>query len=38
MPNLSPVNPKYQMAVKMWQKLPLPVSRTLGPIIARNLG
>ena len=38
MPNLSPVNPKYQLAVKMWQKLPLPVSRTLGPIIARNLG
>ena len=38
MPNLSPVNPKYQLAVKMWQKLPLPVSRTIGPIIARNLG
>ena len=37
-PNLSPVNPKYQLAVKMWQKLPLAVSRTLGPIIARNLG
>ena len=38
MPDLSPVNPKLQLAVKMWQKLPLPVSRTLGPIIARNLG
>lgn len=38
MPDLSPVNPKFQLAVKMWQKLPLPVSRTLGPIIARNLG
>ena len=38
MPNLSPVNPKFQLAVKMWQKLPLSVSRTLGPIIARNLG
>lgn len=38
MPNLSPVNPKYQLAVKMWQKLPLSVSRTIGPIIARNLG
>lgn len=37
-PDLSPVNPKFQLAVKMWQKLPLPVSRTLGPIIARNLG
>ena len=38
MPDLSPVNPKFQLAVKMWQKLPLPISRTLGPIIARNLG
>ena len=37
-PDLSPVNPKFQLAVKMWQKLPLAVSRTLGPIIARNLG
>lgn len=38
LPNLSPNNPKYQLFIKMWQKLPLPVSQTLGPILARSLG
>jgi len=38
MPDLSPVNPKYQMAIKYWQKLPLSVTHVVGPIIARNLG
>ena len=37
-PDLSPVNPKYQLAIKAWQKLPLPVTHMVGPIIARNLG
>ncbi|MFK7794820.1 MAG: FemAB family XrtA/PEP-CTERM system-associated protein [Gammaproteobacteria bacterium] len=38
MPDLSPVNPKYQLAIKTWKKLPLPVTHVVGPIIARNLG
>ena len=38
MPNLSPVNPKYQLVIKAWQKLPLPVTHVVGPMIARNLG
>lgn len=38
MPDLSPVNPKYQMFIKMWKRLPLPVTRILGPVLARNLG
>tara|TARA_R110002096_G_scaffold181301_6_gene358868 strand:- start:5456 stop:6472 length:1017 start_codon:yes stop_codon:yes gene_type:complete len=38
LPDLSPVNPKYQLAIRMWQKLPLPVTHILGPVIARNLG
>ncbi len=37
-PNLSPVNPKYQLAVNVWKKLPLPISRFIGPIVAKNLG
>ena len=37
MPNLTPKNPKFQLAVKMWQKLPLPVANRLGPHIVRNL-
>jgi lipid II:glycine glycyltransferase (peptidoglycan interpeptide bridge formation enzyme) len=35
MPNYSPQNPKFQSAIKIWQKLPLPVTRLLGPQIVR---
>jgi FemAB-related protein (PEP-CTERM system-associated) len=37
-PNLSPTNSKYRMFIKAWQRLPLPVSRALGPWLARDLG
>lgn len=37
-PNVSPTNRKYQLFIKGWQRLPLPVSRALGPWLARNLG
>jgi len=30
-PNYSPQNPKFQLAIKIWQRLPLPVTRALGP-------
>ncbi len=36
--NLSPNNPKYQLFIKLWQKLPLGVSRWLGPKLAHYLG
>ncbi len=38
LPNLSPNNPKYQLFIKLWQKLPLAVSQWLGPKISRYLG
>ncbi|TNE38081.1 MAG: FemAB family PEP-CTERM system-associated protein [Alphaproteobacteria bacterium] len=38
MPNLSPANPKYHLAVKLWSHLPLPVANFLGPKIVRNIG
>lgn len=38
MPNLSPTNPRYQRAINAWKKLPLGVSRILGPSLAKNLG
>jgi FemAB-related protein (PEP-CTERM system-associated) len=37
MPSLNPTNPKYQLAIKAWQKLPLPVTQVLGPFIARSI-
>lgn len=37
-PDLNPLNPKYQLFIKMWRKLPLPLANFLGPFLARNLG
>ncbi|MFA9460955.1 FemAB family XrtA/PEP-CTERM system-associated protein [Thiohalorhabdus methylotrophus] len=37
-PDVSPANPRYRLFVDGWKRLPLPVSRVLGPMIARNLG
>ncbi|MES1245327.1 MAG: FemAB family XrtA/PEP-CTERM system-associated protein [Acidobacteriota bacterium] len=33
LPNVSPANPKYQALIRVWQKLPLPVTRLVGPRI-----
>jgi FemAB-related protein (PEP-CTERM system-associated) len=38
LPDNNPLNPKYQLFIKMWKKLPLPVANLIGPYIVRNLG
>ena len=37
-PDLNPSNPKYRLFIQAWQKLPLGVSRVVGPWLARGLG
>lgn len=37
MPGLTPDNPRYSAAIKVWQRLPLPVANWLGPRIVKNL-
>jgi FemAB-related protein (PEP-CTERM system-associated) len=37
MPNMSPSNPRMRMAVETWKRLPLPVTRRLGPFLTRFL-
>lgn len=37
MPELNPNNPKYKMAIKIWQRLPLFVTKIIGPAIVKNL-
>ncbi len=34
----NPLNPKYRLFIKMWQRLPLPVANLIGPHIVKNLG
>lgn len=38
MPDFSPMNPKYRLFISLWKRLPLSVTRVLGPLIARQLG
>jgi FemAB-related protein (PEP-CTERM system-associated) len=37
MPDTSPLNPKFSLGIQAWQRLPLSVTRTLGPIISKHL-
>lgn len=37
LPELNTKNPKFEMAIRMWQKLPLPLTRIIGPHIVKNI-
>lgn len=37
-PQNNPNNPKYQLMIKAWRKLPIGVANFLGPFIVKNLG
>jgi len=35
LPNFSPANPKFRIATTIWKRIPLPVSKALGPPLVR---
>ncbi len=35
MPNFSPANPRFRAAIRLWQHVPLPITRALGPWLVR---
>jgi FemAB-related protein (PEP-CTERM system-associated) len=37
LPQLNPKNPKYRIAIKIWQHLPVSLTRLIGPGIVKNL-
>ena len=37
LPNISPTNAKFALAIKLWKKLPLAVANVLGPPIVRSI-
>jgi serine/alanine adding enzyme len=37
LPDLSPDNPKYRLAIRLWKKLPVTLTRWIGPGIVKNL-
>lgn len=38
MPNTNPANPKYQLLIKAWQRMPLMLANFIGPHIVRGIG
>lgn len=37
-PDHNPLNPKYRLFIRAWQKLPLALANFVGPYVVRNLG
>jgi FemAB-related protein (PEP-CTERM system-associated) len=37
-PDNNPLNPKYQLFIKAWRKLPISLANLVGPHIVKNLG
>ena len=37
-PDNNPLNPKYQLFIKMWQRMPIALANLIGPHIVKNLG
>jgi len=37
-PEHNPLNPKYRLLIKAWQRLPLPLANAIGPHIVKSLG
>jgi FemAB-related protein (PEP-CTERM system-associated) len=38
LPDVNPLNPKYHLFIETWKRLPLTVTKFLGPMISRSLG
>lgn len=36
-PELNPKNPKFELAIRTWQRLPLRVANLVGPLVVRNI-
>jgi FemAB-related protein (PEP-CTERM system-associated) len=37
MPNLNPTNPKFRLMIEVWKRLPLSLTKIMGPWIVRHL-
>jgi len=37
-PEHNPLNPKYQLLMALWRRLPIPVANLVGPHLVKGLG
>ena len=35
LPNFTPINPKFDLAIRVWRRIPLPLTRAIGPWFVR---
>jgi len=38
LPDNNPLNPRFQMFIKLWQRMPMALANVIGPHIVKNLG
>jgi len=38
LPDINPLNPKYQLFIAAWKRLPLGISQVIGPWLSKDLG
>jgi FemAB-related protein (PEP-CTERM system-associated) len=38
LPDVNPLNPKFQAFIALWRRLPVPLTKVLGPPIVRGIG
>lgn len=36
-PDITPTNPRYQAAIAVWKRLPVPVTKVIGPLLVRSI-
>ncbi len=37
LPEMNPENPRYRLAIRLWQRIPVPITKMVGPPIAKRL-
>jgi len=37
-PEVNPLNPKFQAFIALWRRMPVPLTKLLGPPIVRGIG
>jgi len=37
-PDVNPLNPKYRLMIETWKRMPLALTKLIGPMVSRHLG
>jgi hypothetical protein len=37
-PDVNPLNPKFRAFIELWRRMPVPLTKLVGPYIVRGIG